>query len=353
MNHPRMQSAVIFPENFQEELRGVIQNFPADRLFVLTETNTERLCWPVLSQMAELATAPRLVIGAGEQSKNSTSLLQVWEFLSREGADRKSLLINLGGGMLTDLGGFAASTFKRGISFVNIPTTLLSQVDASIGGKTGINLGGLKNEAGTFASPLTIFIDSLFLKTLDNENFLSGYAEMIKHGLIKDVNHLEGLKCYNLDKGALKKLIARSVAIKEYFVLNDPTEQHIRKALNFGHTIGHAFESYAMQKRKPILHGFAVAYGMICELYLSFLKLELDGAVVREISQWLISLYGKFEITPTDFEPLYLLMTRDKKNEGQRINFTLLSEIGHVEIDANCDKKMIFEALDFYRSLDK
>ncbi|MCL3782363.1 3-dehydroquinate synthase [Prolixibacteraceae bacterium JC049] len=354
MSFPHLQSEVYFPDSLIESLEELLQGYPEDKVFVVTENNTERLCWPLLASNSVLNKLPRLVIGTGEESKSTDTLIQVWQFLSDNGADRKSLVINVGGGMLTDLCGFAASTYKRGMHFVNIPTTLLSQVDASVGGKTGINFNGFKNEVGTFALPQKVYINTEFLKTIGEENNKSGFAEMVKHGLIWDANHFEDLKKFDLDKmnlNELKDLIARSVVIKEHFVLNDPTEKGIRKALNFGHTAGHAFESYAMKKQKPMLHGYAVALGVIVELYLSCRKLNLKETIVKEVAVWLIDIYGKFEIDTDDFQPLYQLMTHDKKNEGKRINFTLIPEIGKFEIDINCGREEIFEALDFYRTL--
>ncbi|MBT6006596.1 MAG: 3-dehydroquinate synthase, partial [Prolixibacteraceae bacterium] len=270
------------------------------------------------------------------------------------GGDRKSLLINIGGGMLTDLAGFAGTTFKRGIDFLNVPTTLLSQVDASVGGKTGINFSGLKNEVGTFKEPVAVIINTDFLKTIDKENFISGFAEMIKHGLIKSPEHLKELKEFNIeniDYDILQEVIRHSVNVKEYFVRNDLTENNIRKALNFGHTAGHAFESLAMRQNRPILHGFAVAYGMILEIDLSVKICGFPEKKLNEFTRWLLNIYGKFEISTIDFEQLYELMTHDKKNEAGRINFTLLSETGKIEINQNCEKEMILKALEYYRKL--
>ncbi|MFV0265880.1 MAG: 3-dehydroquinate synthase family protein, partial [Draconibacterium sp.] len=252
------------------------------------------------------------------------------------------------------LAGFAATTFKRGIDFLNIPTTLLSQVDASVGGKTGINFSGLKNEVGTFKEPIAVIINTDFLKTIDRENLVSGFAEMIKHGLIHNPEHLEELKPFdfdNIDYDHLQEIIRHSVNVKEYFVANDLTENNIRKALNFGHTVGHAFESLAMEQKRPVLHGYAVAYGMIAELYLSVKMCGFPESALNTLTQWMLDIYGKFEISESDFERLYQLMTHDKKNESGRINFTLLPEIGQIAINQNCSKELILEALEYYRNL--
>jgi 3-dehydroquinate synthase len=267
------------------------------------------------------------------------------------GATRHSLMINLGGGMVTDLGGFAASTFKRGISFINIPTTLLSMVDASVGGKTGINFGGLKNEIGVFNNANCVILDTFFLQTLDEENILSGYAEMLKHGLISTEEHWSELMNFDIEKPDLKELgllVAKSVQVKEHIVTEDPTEKGIRKALNLGHTVGHAFESLALQ-RKPVLHGYAVAWGLICELYLSVVKTGFPVDKMRQMTRYIFERYGRMPITCDDYPTLLELMTHDKKNTGSSINFTLLGGIGDIRINQTATKEEIEEALDFYR----
>jgi 3-dehydroquinate synthase len=260
----------------------------------------------------------------------------------------------VGGGMLTDLCGFAASTFKRGIDFINIPTTLLSQVDASVGGKTGFNFNGLKNEIGTFSEPRMVLIHTPFLTTIDNPNFLSGYAEMVKHGLIFNAPHFNELLEFDVrypDFGILPTIIQHSVEVKKHFVTQDPTEKNIRKALNFGHTAGHAIESLAMEQNRPVLHGYAVAWGMVVELYLSFVKRGFSDYELNRISTWLKDLYGTFNISEADFDRLYQLMQHDKKNEANRINFTLIPEIGKFEIDCYCQKEEIFASLRFLQQL--
>ncbi|WP_321287336.1 3-dehydroquinate synthase [uncultured Sunxiuqinia sp.] len=350
----KIHSNIFFSQKVADELEKIVQQFPAGKVFLLTEETPKELCLPSINNVIEEYGIKAISIKGGEPNKSVRSVEQVWEFLSKNGADRKSLLINIGGGMLTDLGGFVASTFKRGMSFVNIPTTLLAQVDASLGGKTGINFNGLKNEIGVFNEPDAVIINTSFLKTIDADNFLSGYAEMLKHGLIKNPDHWEELMQYDLKKvdyDSLQEIIAHSVAVKEWHVQNDLTEKNIRKALNFGHTVGHAFESYALYDNRPILHGFAVVYGMIVELYLSAKVCGFDQTKLKEINQWMIKTYGKFEIEQSAYDELYELMTHDKKNEGSRINFTLISTIGQVEINKDCSKELIIEALDYYRQL--
>jgi 3-dehydroquinate synthase len=351
MADSNVHSNIVFSQQIEDELRKIVQKYPAGKVFLLTDQIASGFCLPLIKRVIEEFSIKIVTIGSGEENKNIQSIVEVWDFLSNNGADRKSLLINIGGGMLTDLGGFAASTFKRGLDFVNIPTTLLAQVDASLGGKTGFNFNGLKNEIGVFMEPDSVIINTNFLKTIDRENFLSGYAEMLKHGLIKSREHWVELLAFdmgNIDYDALQEIIAHSVAVKEWHVLNDLTEQNIRKALNFGHTVGHAFESYAMITGRPILHGHAVVYGMVAELYLSVKQCGLGIDELNAISAWMIAKYGKFEIQESDFEALYQLMTHDKKNEGKRINFTLIPEIGKVEINIDCSKELIVESLVYY-----
>lgn len=353
-NYPAYNASIIVTCELEDELGKILCRYPENKIFLVTEQNCDKFCSPLISNTPGFDHFKKIVIPSGEENKKLSSVEKIWLFLSQNGADRKSLVVNLGGGMLTDLGSFAASTIKRGMDFVNIPTTLLAQVDASVGGKTGFNFNGLKNEIGVINQPNTVLIDTRFLKTINYQNFISGYAEMIKHGLINSPEHLEEVRNFdlkNIDYEALRGIIARSVAIKDSFVFRDPNEHNIRKALNFGHTIGHAFESSALETDHPILHGFAVAYGMIAELYLSHKICNLQLATLNELSDWLIKIYGKYAIEEDQFEAFYQLMTHDKKNEGTRVNFTLIPSIGEVAINQNCDKKLIFEALNYYKSL--
>lgn len=354
MGNSTICSKIIYTRQPETELLTWVERYPSGKVFLATEETVNSFWVSKYDDLFKSRKIKKVVIPAGENNKKIESVVKIWEFLSENGGDRKSLLINIGGGMLTDLAGFAATTFKRGIDFLNVPTTLLSQVDASVGGKTGINFSGFKNEIGTFKEPVAVIINTDFLKTIDKENFISGYAEMIKHGLIFNPEHLKELEEFdidNIDYDHLQKIISDSVKVKEYFVSNDPTEKNIRKALNFGHTIGHAFESYAMQQNRPIQHGHAVAYGMIAELYLSVEKCGFDKNDFKNLTNWLIKLYGKFDISAGDFDALFELMTHDKKNEAGRINFTLLPEIGKIEINQNCEKELVFESLDFYCQL--
>jgi len=340
-------------ENLETSLASAIADCEHDKLFILTDDITRKLCWPVVSGYACLQGAEVISIGATDTHKTLESLAHVWEELGRMGGTRHTLLINLGGGMVTDLGGFAASTFKRGINYINIPTTLLSMVDASVGGKTGINFRGLKNEIGVFNNAATVILSTQFLHTLDHENILSGYAEMLKHGLISNEAMWAELMNFNLgaeplDLATLQRMLADSVAVKQRIVTEDPLEHGIRKALNLGHTVGHAFESFALS-HTPILHGYAVAYGLVCELYLSAIKTGFPTDKMRQTVSFIREHYGRMPITCDDYPTLFELMTHDKKNTAGIINFTLLGGIGDIRINQTATKEEIYEALDFYR----
>ena len=409
---------VVMSQNLEEVLTAAVADCEKDRLFILTDETTKALCLPVVEGFGCLKGAQIITIGATDTHKTLDSLSHVWEALGEGGATRHSLLINLGGGMVTDLGGFAASTFKRGINYINIPTTLLSMVDASVGGKTGINFRGLKNEIGVFNNAATVILDTQFLKTLDAENILSGYAEMLKHGLIDSESHWAELVSLDFERNSeerivnseerivnseerignseerignseerignseerignseerivnseerignseerkvnsenswwmeLQRMVEKSVNVKQRIVTEDPTEQGIRKALNLGHTAGHAFESFAL-KHQPILHGYAVAYGLVCELYLSCIKTGFPTDKMHQTVNFIHEHYGKMSITCDDYPQLMELMTHDKKNLAGIINFTLLGGIGDIRINQTATKDEIYEALDFYR----
>lgn len=348
-------------ENLETSLDKAIAGCEHDRLFILTDHTTRELCWPVVSGFPCLQGAEVISIGATDTHKTLDSLTHVWEELGRMGGTRHTLLINIGGGMVTDLGGFAASTFKRGINYINIPTTLLAMVDASVGGKTGINFRGLKNEIGVFNNAATVILSTQFLRTLDRENILSGYAEMLKHGLISNEPMWAELMNFNLgaeplDLATLQRMLADSVAVKQRIVTEDPLEHGIRKALNLGHTVGHAFESFALSRMRtvhsilpPQLHGYFVAFGLVCELYLSTVKTGFPTDKMRQTVSFIREHYGRMPITCDDYPTLFELMTHDKKNTAGSINFTLLGDIGDIRINQTATKEEIYEALDFYR----
>ena len=347
-----MNPEIILSENICAETDRVVAAIGPDRVFVLTDETTGRLCRPLLSDASSLAGATWLSIAPGDEHKTLSSLSDVWRALSAGGASRRSLLVCLGGGMVTDLGGFAAATFKRGIACVNLPTTLLAMVDAAVGGKTGINLDGLKNEVGAFSSPRAVVIDTEFLRTLDDRNLRSGYAEMLKHGLISSREMLVSLLRFDIaapDYARLQTMVAESIAVKEDVVRRDPHEHGLRKALNLGHTAGHAFESLALARQRPVLHGYAVAWGLVCELYLSHLKAGFPLEELRRTVGYIAARYGRFAFGCDDYETLLSLMRHDKKNVGGVINFTLLEQPGRVRLDCTATREEICESFDFFR----
>lgn len=347
-----MNQKVIVSGNLERDLVNAIAECEHDKIFILTDQTTHDMCLPKLQNFLCLKGAQSIVIKAGDTNKTLDSLAEVWTALSQGGATRHSLMINLGGGMVTDLGGFAASTFKRGIDFINIPTTLLAMVDASVGGKTGINFGGLKNEIGVFSDSKFVIINTQFLDTLDHDNICSGYAEMLKHGLISDNKHWAELVGFNLaqpDLVQLQRMVAESIKVKERIVTEDPHEHGIRKALNLGHTVGHALESFAMKHGRPVLHGYAVAYGMVCELYLSARKTDFPTDKMHQTVRFILDHYDRLPYTCDDYPELLELMRHDKKNTSGIINFTLLGGIGDIRINQTATKEEIEEALDFLR----
>ena len=350
-----MEQRIVISENLQKDIAIAISECEHDKVFVLVDETTEKTCWPLINRFLSLRNAQLIVIGSTDVHKNLETLSLVWKSLGEGGATRHSCLINLGGGMVTDLGGFAAATFKRGIDFINIPTTLLAMVDASVGGKTGINFNGLKNEIGAFRDAHCVILNTTFLKTLDADNIRSGYAEMLKHGLISTERMWAELVSFPLAElpnsqylSQLQRMVADSVKVKEHVVNVDPRENGIRKALNFGHTFGHAFESWAL-KHNPILHGYAVAFGMVCELYLSAIKTNFPSDKMRQTVAFIKENYGTLNITCDDYEELIELMTHDKKNKAGVINFTLLGGIGDVKINQTATEEEMKEALDFLR----
>ena len=347
-----MKQKVVISGNLERDLVNAISECEHDRIFVLTDETTQQLCWPKIKKFKALKNSTPIIIKATDTHKNLDTLSQVWQALSNGGATRHSLMINLGGGMVTDLGGFAASTFKRGIDFINIPTTLLAMVDASVGGKTGINFGGLKNEIGVFSDSRFVIINTQFLDTLDHDNICSGYAEMLKHGLISDERTWAELVTFDLDTpdlSQLQRMVAESIKVKERIVEADPHEHGIRKALNLGHTMGHAFESFAMRRGTPILHGYAVAYGLISELYMSARKTAFPTDRMHQTVRFIRENYGTLNITCDDYPTLIELMHHDKKNTSGIINFTLLGNVGDIRINQTANEEEIKEALDFFR----
>ncbi|MFS4428222.1 3-dehydroquinate synthase [Chryseobacterium sp. S90] len=343
----------ILNDNFSQ-LNEFLHEKSFSKIFILVDENTHEYCLPILLGNMETDLGFEILeIEAGEEMKNIQTANQLWEILTEMQADRKALVINLGGGVITDMGGFVASTYKRGIQFINIPTTLLSMCDASIGGKTGIDLMHYKNMVGTFAFPEQIFIFPKFLETLPFKELRSGFAEMLKHGLIADKNHWDQLiQVRKLEVETVIPHIQTSMNIKQDVVDKDFHEQNIRKTLNFGHTIGHAVESLCLQQGNPILHGEAVAMGMIAEAHLAYLEnliSETDADMVIENVQ---RYYPYLDISDFKDEDITALLLNDKKNTDSKINFSLLSEIGSCTYDHQCSQENILESLSFYRKLN-
>ena len=322
-----MKEQIINAKKLKETVNVVIGRKHYDKIFILTDTTTRKLCLPLI----DVEDSVTITIGTSDSHKTYETLNDVLRQLVKHGASRHSLIINLGGGVVTDLGGFTAAIFKRGIDYVNIPTTLLAMVDASVGGKTGINFGGLKNEIGVFKAPVSVLINTVFLKTLDNENFLSGYAEVLKHALL-DSNDLwkrtiaminmlapdsSNALPVNIDEH-LQQLVYENVKVKTRYVDEDPLEEGIRKALNFGHTFGHAIESFSFEHPSSevpqLSHGYAVAYGMICELYLSTVKFGFPVEKMRQTVSFIKENYGALAVECKDYDRLVELMHHDKKN---------------------------------------
>lgn len=320
-------------------------------VFVLVDTHTQKHCLPVLS--SHLINFKEIVLDAGENAKSLASCERIWTVLADHFADRKSVLINLGGGTITDVGGFCAATYKRGIDFINVPTTLLGMVDACIGGKQGINLNYFKNAVGVFRHPKSIFIYPGFLNTLDERQTRAGMAEMAKHSLLSSKEDWNKFRKANLDdREKLENHIARSLKIKREIVTKDPLEKNLRKVLNFGHTIGHAIESYSLKNdKKPLLHGEAVAIGMICEAYLSYTIAGLPKSEMQEINQFLFRNFPPYHLGKVPSNELLDLMRNDKKNEEDQINFSLLKKIGKPVINQNTSDAAILDALFYYRRL--
>lgn len=343
---------ILFTSPCQPDVLRLCRESRADRIFLLTDETTHRLCRPLLASCLDELGVTDIVIPPTDEHKHIGTLQQVWHALSQGGASRHSMLVNLGGGMVTDLGGFAAATFKRGIRFLHVPTTLLSMVDAAVGGKTGINFEGLKNEIGAFAESDAVCIDTAFLQTLDSENLRSGYAEMLKHALLSDeamwVEHV-AFDLAQPNYAALQHMVRQSIEVKRRIVQEDPHEHGLRKALNLGHTVGHAFESLALERHTPVLHGYAVAWGLVCELYLSAALTGFPTTQMRQTVAFIRHTYGPFAFSCKDYDALHALMLHDKKNVSGTIRFTLLGGIGQVQLDQQVPRTLLDEAFDFLR----
>jgi len=347
--------AVLLGRDALQGMQHVLAGSAAE-CFILGDANTLRHCLPeLLGQVPALRSAATIAVEPGEASKDIGVCQDIWRHLIANAADRQVILVNLGGGVVTDLGGFIAATYKRGIRCMHVPTSLLGMVDAAIGGKTGIDLAGVKNVVGAFHDPLGVYVHVPFLKSLGKRELLNGLAEMIKHGLVRDAAHWEAITTAPLhDLDALAPLVERSAAIKAEVVRLDPREKDLRKVLNFGHTIGHAVEAYSWEgSQRPLLHGEAVVFGMVCAAYISCRMDLLDRGSYDRIVQHLLGLYKPYALESTDHHRIIELMRNDKKNAAGEFRFTLLTGIGSAEVDVPVSAAQVQDALEQMRTLIK
>jgi 3-dehydroquinate synthase len=345
---------VHFNKTGYEKLNQHLKENKYSNLFIIVDSNTNEFCLPKLLPLLETDLTVEIIeFEAGEINKNIETCIEIWKVLTELGADRKTLIINIGGGVVTDLGGFVASTFKRGVDFIHIPTTLLSMVDASVGGKNGVDLGNLKNQIGVINTPKMVLVDTTYLETVPQNEMRSGLAEMLKHGLIFDKAYWESfLDIKAIDFSQLDALIYRSVEIKNTIVMQDPTEKNIRKALNFGHTLGHAIESYFLENenKTTLLHGEAIAVGMILESYISLHKNLITNEEYNQIKTTLNSIYDAIVFEENDIDPILELLIHDKKNEYGMIQFALIEGIGKIKINQAVENELILNAFEDYKS---
>lgn len=348
------KGSIYFNENAWNALSLLINNLKPTKVFLIVDQNTKKDCLPYFRIKSPLQNKFEVLeIKEGEKHKNIDSCIRLWELLSNLGADRHSVVINLGGGVVTDMGGFVAATYKRGMAVINIPTSLLGMVDAAIGGKNGIDFQGIKNQIGTINDPKMIIIDPYFLKTLPEEEIRSGYAEMLKHGLIYSEDYWHELKSFDiLASDNTEKLIRNSLEIKADVVSQDPNESGTRKILNYGHTLGHAIEAYSHQKNSvnPLLHGDAIAIGMILATFISSEMMGFPRNKMEEISKVILGIYRKVNFSNSDIENIIELMKYDKKNRNGMAHFVLLSAIGYAKTDCIVSNDLIFSAFNFYKN---
>ncbi len=337
-------------KNISVNIQAFFNSSDYEKVAVLVDENTRFHCLPLVHKV--IKPSDIIEIESGEEKKTLDTCVHIWKELTDNHYERKSLLVNLGGGVIGDMGGFCAATYKRGIDFINIPTTLLSQVDASVGGKLGIDFLGFKNHIGTFKLPRKVFIDTKFLKTLPERELRSGFAEVIKHCLIADRDYWEIVSNVDFKDQSWPDIVNHSVKVKSKIVEEDPFEKGQRKILNFGHTIGHAIESYFLQKdEQRLLHGEAIAGGMICEAYLSGKFCNLPESSVKSIENYILKTYDRISISNRDIDEITKLCLQDKKNEKGIINFSLLEEIGDSVFNVGIEQNEIKKVLQLYAKL--
>ena len=351
----RDRGAVFCNEGAWKGLEEIVSEIAPSKVFVLVDAHTQQACLPYFLKQFNSNYAPiPLTIPAGETHKTIATCLELWNQLSENGADRKSLLINLGGGVVTDLGGFVACTYQRGIEFINVPTSLLAMVDASVGGKNGVDLGTLKNQIGVIHNPRAVVVDTQFLETLAPEQFKSGMSEMIKHGFIHSEAYLQQvMQMDKINPEEVSELIWESILIKNNIITEDPFEKGLRKTLNYGHTLGHAIESYCLESasRTSLLHGEAIAIGMILANYISSQQYSFPKKKLEETSAFLVKTFGKEDFSKEDIDEIIKLLIFDKKNSNGQIQFVLLENIGNQRLNCIVPNELIYEAFNFYRNL--
>jgi 3-dehydroquinate synthase len=335
-------SVIIAP--VQQSVSQYLSSTNYSKVVVVVDENTRQYCYPLIENVLPEHTL--IEIPSGEENKHLGTCEHIWGIMTDAQLDRHSLVINLGGGVIGDMGGFCAATYKRGIDFIQIPTTLLAQVDASVGGKLGVDFRGFKNHIGVFTQPQRVFIDAKFLETLPQRELRSGFAEVIKHCLIRDAEMFEIISQKTLEEQNFETLIAHSVEIKKGVVAEDPTEKGLRKILNFGHTIGHAIETFYLDKGdERLFHGEAIAIGMIAETYISYRKNLIDEQTLKLIKRLLISIYGKTIIPITAFPAIIIHTQQDKKNRGAEVRCSLIDGVGSCLFDVSITPEEITEAL--------
>ncbi len=337
---------IFITKDAKSKLLEVLNQSNYTKQCVIVDENTNEHCLALVQGI--IPNAKVIQIQSGEENKNLTTCQFIWDAMTEHQMDRKSVVINLGGGVIGDMGGFCAATYKRGLEFIQIPTTLLSQVDASVGGKLGVDFQNFKNHIGVFKNPAAVLIDGIFLKTLPRREVKSGFAEIIKHCLIADSAKWQELSTKTFDNQDLIDLAKHSVEVKAKITDEDPTEQNIRKTLNFGHTIGHAVESFYLKSGNRLLHGEAVAVGMVAEAYVAYLKQYISLAEAEEIKAYIIQVYGQVEVPSQDYEAIIPLMVQDKKNENSKVLSALLERIGKGNYNIPLSKEETIEGLNFY-----